>query len=359
METGTPSLAIVGHVEAGLGRGAGFTALPWVALQFLGTLGIEPFPGTLNLRLAPAAVAGWRALTAGPGLRLRPEIPGDCAARCYPVRASVRGRGPVTAAIVLPEVPGYAPDLVELVAAVSLREVLGITNGDLVTLDTVPARDRRAVLFDVDGTLVNSIDGYRIAAERAVQPYGWSVSPEALSRALNFGEPFWDLVIPPEARGEEGLIAQLRRDTMAHWPAVLEESVLVYPGIGPTLAALKAGGVRLGICTASQGESFRPLERAGLLDYFEVIVTASDVARRKPDPEGLLLCMERMGTSAHEAIYVGDTVSDVRASHAAGLYAIGVLTGAGTSSLLSGAGAHRILPDLTHLPAVLLGGTSS
>lgn len=355
MDCGTLGLCIGGRVRTGLGHGAGFTHLPWARRQFMHVLGIEPFPGTLNLRLDAAALAAWQALTAGPGLPLVPAQPGDCAARCYPVRASVPGRSPVTAGIVVPEVPGYAHDQVEVVSSVSLRDALAVGDGDVVVLDTVPARNRRAVLFDVDGTLVNSIDGYRLAAERAVRPYGWSVSAEAVCRAMNFGERFWDLVVPPESLGDEELIARLRRDTMAHWPAVLDECVLVYPGIRGILEALKAAGVRLGICTASRGESFRPLERAGLLEFFEQIVTARDVVRRKPDPEGILLCMERMGVSADETVYIGDTVADIRASHAAGLYAVGVLTGAGSSSLLSGAGAHRILADLQRLPAVLFG----
>jgi phosphoglycolate phosphatase len=353
MERGTISRTIAGRVKTGLGQAAGFTSLSWAQREFVRTLGIDPYPGTLNLLVDPDDLGDWQALAAQPGLRIPPECPSDCAARCYPVLASVPGKASITAGILIPEVPGYAPDQVEVLAAVSLREFFRIADGDIVTLRTVPARNRRAVLFDVDGTLVNSIDGYRLAAERAVQPYGWSVSREAVRRALNFGDRFWDLVVPAELLGDEDLIARLRRDTMAHWPAILEESVLLYPGIGAMLITLKAAGVRLGICTASQGESFLPLQRAGLLDLFEEVVTARDVTRRKPDPEGLLLCMERMGIEAGETIYIGDTVADMRASHAAGLYAIGVLTGAGDSSLLSGAGAHRLLADLQHLPEVL------
>jgi phosphoglycolate phosphatase len=350
------SLCIAGRIRSGLGHAAGFTGQPSVRRQFMHTLGIDPFPGTLNLQVDPAAISRWDILRSGVGLRLVPEQAAGCAARCYPVRASGAGRSPVTAAIVVPEVPGYPPDQIEVVSSVFLREALGAVDGDLITLDTVPARNRRAVLFDVDGTLVNSIDGYRLAAERAVQPYGWAVSPEAVSRAMNFGDRFWDLVVPPELLGDEELIARLRQQTMAHWPAVLDECVLVYPGIGGILETLKAAGVRLGICTASRGESFRPLEEAGLLGLFEEVVTARDVTRRKPDPEGILLCMERMGLNAADTVYIGDTVADIRASHAAGLFAVGVLTGAGNSPLLSGAGAHRILADLHHLPAILLGG---
>ncbi|MBN8279769.1 MAG: HAD family hydrolase, partial [Gammaproteobacteria bacterium] len=222
-----------------------------------------------------------------------------------------------------------------------------------LVVEPADGRRCRAVLFDVDGTLVNSIEGYRLAAERAVSPYGWTVSAEAVSRTMNFGESFWDLVLPPERRGDEALIARLRAATLGHWPDILAASVLVNPGIGALLAGLKEAGLRLGICTASRGESFRPLEQAGLLGLFDVVVTARDVRATKPDPEGLHLCLDRLGIPATEAAYVGDTVTDMRASHAAGLFAVGVLTGAGTSSLLSAAGAHRILAGLQDLPGLL------
>jgi len=359
MERGPISRTILGRVRTGLGQAKGFTSLPWAQREFMRALGIDPYPGTLNLLVDSSGLADWQALTAQPGLRVEPEGAADCAARCYPVLASAAGHGPVTAGILVPEVPGYAWDQIEVLAAVSLRESLHVGDGDPVTLRTVPAQRPSVALFDVDGTLVNSIDGYRLAAQRAVEPYGWCVSQEAVRRALNSGEQFWDLVVPVESVGDQDLIAQLRRDTLSHWPAILEESVLVYPGIGPMLRRLKASGVRLGICTASRGESFRPLERAGLLDLFDEVVTARDVVRRKPDPEGLLLCMERMGVGPVETVYIGDTVADISASHAAGLYAVGVLTGAGDSALLSGAGAHRILADLQYLPELLLCGAAS
>ena len=348
------SLNIIGRVQTGAGQAAGFTSLPWAQQQFVRALGIDPYPGTLNLLVDPPSLAAWEGLTVQPGLRIEPGPATDCGARCYPVLASVPGKVSITAAVLVPEVAGYPPHQVEVLAAVSLREALQVGDGDLVALRTVPARNQRAVLFDVDGTLVNSLDGYRLAAARAVQPLGWSVSREAVRQSLNTGEQFWNLVIPPELRGDPDLIARLRRDTMAHWPAVLDECVLLYPGIGSMLARLKSAGVRLGICTASRGESFRPLERAGLMACFEEIVTARDVTSRKPDPEGLLLCMERMGVRPEETVYVGDSVADVQASRAASMYAIGVLTGAADSSLLSAAGAHRILADLQSLPDLLL-----
>lgn len=213
----------------------------------------------------------------------------------------------------------------------------------------------RAVIFDVDGTLVDSLPAYRRAAERVAAPYGWGISDEAVHRALNFGESFWRLVVPATSRDDQLLLERLRQETLTHWPAVLEEFVDLLPGIREVLGTLRGRGIRLGICTASRGESFRPLERSGLLDLFDVVVTGHDVSRPKPDPEGLLLCLRRMGLAPADSVYVGDTIADMQASRAAGLHAVGVLTGAADSALLARGGAHRIVPDLHHLPRILLG----
>jgi HAD superfamily hydrolase (TIGR01509 family) len=346
-------LDISGRVTTGLGKGAGFTSRPLVRQQFLRSLGIDPHPGTLNLGIDPGGLAGWQELVAQPGIRIEPEQAGDCGARCYPVLVAGPGQEAITAAVVLPEVPGYSASKIEVLAALSLRAALRIEDGDEVTLRAVMTTSRRAVLFDVDGTLVDSIGGYRLAAESALKPYGWLVPDDAVGRTLNFGENFWDLVLPPERRGDPDLVARLRGDMMSSWHALLEQSVRLCPGTGDVLTRLKAAGVRLGVCTASRGESFPPLEEAGLLGMFDEIVTARDVRQRKPHPEGILLCLARMGISPEQAIYVGDTVADIHAGRAAGLFTVGVLTGAGSSSLLSAAGAHRLIPDLLALPGLL------
>ncbi|MBI4772500.1 MAG: CTP-dependent riboflavin kinase [Chloroflexi bacterium] len=127
----SPDNLISGALVTGRGEGAAFTQLDWAREQFRDRLGIDPYPGTLNLLLeAPADLARWAALRAEPGIPITPPDPGWCLARCYPVR--IAGRLP--AAIVLPEVPGYPPAQVELIAALPLRETLGLRDGDRVAL---------------------------------------------------------------------------------------------------------------------------------------------------------------------------------------------------------------------------------
>lgn len=256
--------------------------------------------------------------------------------------------------MVVPDVAGYPPDQVEIIAAIDLRAHFGLVDGDGLCVAEPDTCAPQAVIFDVDGTLLNSLDGYCLAAGRATEPRGWRVSHDDVRRALDTNQPFWNFVIPPDYRPDEQLIDELRAETMRHWPVALAEVVAVLPGCAEMLNRLIQAGMRLAIYTGSGGESFPPLQDAGLLDLFEVVVTGNDVAARKPAPDGLHLCLERLGLAPEQAVYVGDASIDVAASRAAGMVAIAVLTGAGDSASLTAAGAHRITPSVAHLPEILL-----
>lgn len=125
---------ITGRLSTGIGQGRHFTRLDWARRQFIERLGIDPFPGTVNVTLEDiAALAAWAGLKATPGVRIdNPnDGPFDCDARCYPV--SIAGR--IDAAIVLPEIAGYSPAAIEMIAAVGVRDALGISDGDLLAIE--------------------------------------------------------------------------------------------------------------------------------------------------------------------------------------------------------------------------------
>ena len=339
-----------GRVATGVGQGSGFTALDWVRDAFVAAVGIEPFPGTLNLQLeSDRALDTWATLKTSPGIRIAGQQ-GACDARCYPVRVADR----LPAAIVLPEVADYPPAQVELVAALPVREYLHLSEGSEIEVHGSPRGVVTTAIFDVDGTLINSVDAYHIAAGRAAAPLGYRVSRDMVREALNSQQPFWEIVIRDPAERTADNIATLRRDTMHHWRTVLSENVSVFPGLRNTLEALQAGGLRLAIYTGSRGESFPPLEESGLLELFEFVFTGDDVEEAKPHPEGVLRCMEALGVAASEVAYIGDSVPDIGASHAAGVRAVGMLTGAADSATLSAAGAHDLAADHTALLRILL-----
>jgi HAD superfamily hydrolase (TIGR01509 family) len=339
-----------GRVTSGLGRGRDFTRLDWVRDAFVAAAGIDPFPGTLNLALRTAEDAEtWQSLRAGPGWHI-PGQAGACDARCFPARLA----GRVPAAIVLPAVPDYPQGQLEIVAAVSLRRELGLADGDDLQVTGPPTGRLRAVVFDVDGTLVDSVDAYHIAAGRAAEPFGYAVTRAMVQEALNARREFWELVVTDPTERSDELVATLRRETMRHWQDVLHEHVRVFPGLRATLERLQAAGLRIAIFTGSRGESFAQLEAARLLELFEVVLTGADVADAKPHPAGLLRCLEALGVAPGEGAYVGDAVPDVGAAHAAGARAIGVLTGAADSAALTAAGAHWLAADHAALAEFLL-----
>ncbi len=124
-------MELIGFVQNGIGQGQTFTQIEWVREQFRAKLGFDPFPGTLNVRVAnPVALDVWKRR---PGVVIEPKAEGYCPARCYHIQVS----GSVQAAWIIPDVPGYPCDLVEIVAPVSLRETLKLKTGDIVRIKLV------------------------------------------------------------------------------------------------------------------------------------------------------------------------------------------------------------------------------
>jgi HAD superfamily hydrolase (TIGR01509 family) len=335
-------------VRTGLGRGASFTQLDWVREQLVTALGIDPHPGTLNLELGAPLPGGWPEAAAS-GCVLLPPDETYCRATARPVRVA----GRVPAAIVRPEVDGYSDLQVELVAALPLRRELSLAEGDLVSIEPALPLAARAVIFDVDGTLVDSIEAYRTVAERAAAPLGLEITVAVVRQALNTNQPFWDIVLPPDRPGRAEMVERLEAEAARQWPSVLQTHGRAFAGLRGTLESLRDRGARLGIVTGSPGASLRRLEDEGLLGLFDAVFTGRDVAQVKPHPEGLLRCAAALGIEPGEAVYVGDTPLDVQASLAAGMGAVAVLTGAGDCALLSAAGPHRIVSSHGRLLDVL------
>ena len=122
------------RLASGVGQGKYFTRLDWARRQFIGKLGIDPFPGTINLIVDDAESRSvWVRLTGMPGVRIENPNggPNDCDARCFHVAIE----GQVDAAIVLPEVTGYPPNQIEIIAPICVRDALGIDDGDWLSLE--------------------------------------------------------------------------------------------------------------------------------------------------------------------------------------------------------------------------------
>ena len=123
-----------GQLCTGVGQGKHFTRLEWARQQFMDKLGIDPFPGTINLIVDDSeSKKAWNRLKGTPGVRIdNPNHgPHDCDARCYAVSIDDQ----IDGAIVLPEVPGYSPVQIEVITAIGVRDALGMGDGDLLKLE--------------------------------------------------------------------------------------------------------------------------------------------------------------------------------------------------------------------------------
>jgi pyrophosphatase PpaX len=179
------------------------------------------------------------------------------------------------------------------------------------------------VLFDLDGTVIDSgaiiLASMRHAAETVV---GGEWSDTELMKAV--GGPGLEaqmIALDPDR------VDELVRIYRAH-NEPLHDTLEYCGNIDVVLAELLERGHRLGIVTAKRRVTVElAFAKLPLEHLFEVVVGGDETARHKPDPAPLLLALERLGASAEDAVYVGDSPFDMQAAKAAGLYAIGVSWG--------------------------------
>ena len=189
------------------------------------------------------------------------------------------------------------------------------------------------VLFDFDGTLVNTNDVIVASWQHTYMHYlGREETLEKITAC--FGEPLL-LTMEREFPGvdpEES--AEVYRRYQREYA---DELVKIFPGIKELLEELSKAGYRMGIVTSRTRESAqRYMDMFGIGPYFEDMVTCEDTHIHKPNPEPILLCLDKMGITAEEAIMVGDSPFDIKCANNAGVKSVLVdwrITGCGESPI--------------------------
>jgi riboflavin kinase len=126
------NVVIKGTLVEGLRESALFMGIPWVREQFIGKLGIDPYPGTLNLEIKdPQDLDTLKEVKTHPGIEILPMEPGFCSAKCFHVLIGGRVRG----AIVIPLVDDYPESKLEIIAEERLKELLSLQVGDIVLIE--------------------------------------------------------------------------------------------------------------------------------------------------------------------------------------------------------------------------------
>jgi HAD superfamily hydrolase (TIGR01509 family) len=190
-----------------------------------------------------------------------------------------------------------------------------------------------AVIFDMDGTLIDSIDIYFEIVENALKRLKLpQVSRKKILDAAETGDFDWDLVLPDEVKNKKDEIIEAAWEVINEIaPQMFAENLELIRGADNILQIISASIPKIGLVTSTQRQYLKnkmhPLKSAGVETLFEVIITSDDVANRKPDPDPLIECARRLEVNPCKCVYVGDTRTDMQAGKAAGMRTVGVLTG--------------------------------
>jgi phosphoglycolate phosphatase len=214
-----------------------------------------------------------------------------------------------------------------------------------------------AVLFDLDGTLLDTLEDLAASMNRVLAAHGWP--PRRLDEYRYFvGRGVEELVrsaVPPETEpgAIDGLVAEMAREYRQGWALRTRP----YPQIPELLDALSAGGLKLAVLSNKLEECTLRMVAHFLSRWrFAAVVGASARFPRKPDPAAALAIAAQLDLRPEEFLYLGDTSIDVCTALAAGMHPVGVLWGFRGADELRGAGArHLIGRPLDLLPLLAAG----
>jgi pyrophosphatase PpaX len=207
----------------------------------------------------------------------------------------------------------------------------------------------RAVLFDWDGTLVNTAEASFRCYEKLFGSYGIAFDREAFRRTYS---PNWHLTY-----SSLGLAEERWPEADARWLThYREEEIVLIEGAREALLRVREAGLRAGLVTS--GDRVRVEQEVadfGMAEIFDVLVCAEDTVHRKPHPEPLLLALERLRLAAGQAAYVGDSPEDIQMAQAAGVRAVGIPGGFPNREALAAARPDALAPSLSAALDTILG----
>ena len=205
--------------------------------------------------------------------------------------------------------------------------------------------DAAGVLFDVDGTLVDSNYLHVLAWSQALRATGHQVPMSTLHRTVGQGaDRFVESVV---GHGDQRVV-----DAHSDFYGPHLHDLVAFPGAADLLRTVKKAGRRVVLVTSASAEEVEHLRRAiDADDAVDAVTCNEDVDASKPDPDLVQAALDKAGLAAERAVFVGDTVWDVEAARRAGVPCVCVLTGGIAAAELRDAGAVAVYDDVSALLA--------
>jgi len=211
----------------------------------------------------------------------------------------------------------------------------------------------RGLIYDHDGTLIDSIDLVVGATNAALEDAGFArVSREGIMRGM---------IYPTAARmgyhagsEDDALNSALASGFYAEAWRIGVTAARPYPGVRELLETVHRLGLPQAMLSNNRGEFIRQIMKThGLADFFDSILGEEDVAEPKPSGAGILEIARRWGFSSREVLLVGDSTADAGAAAAAGCPSVGVTWGTHSRADLAAAGFGRLIDRPEELPPLL------
>ncbi len=211
----------------------------------------------------------------------------------------------------------------------------------------------RTILFDFDYTLADSseaiIDCFNVGLAGMGLP---AAEPDAIRATI--GLNLEDSLVAVAGEGFRARALEFRRLWRERSDVIMVDLTRLLPGVAETIDSLGDRGFELGVVSTKYRCRIEEVfDRTGLRHRFGSIVGGDDVRTHKPDPEGLLLSLERMRVRPEEALYVGDNVVDAEAAHRAGVGFVGVLSGVTPAERLRQWDCVAVVETVADLPDIL------
>jgi HAD superfamily hydrolase (TIGR01509 family) len=208
----------------------------------------------------------------------------------------------------------------------------------------------QALIFDLDGTLVDTVYAHVFAWQRALVELGSPIDGWRIHRRIGMSGGLFARAVAREIGRQlspEEAEALQRRHGEVFREILPERRPL--PGAIELLLALRRSGVVYGIATSGRRPEIDKSLEVLEISPDTVVVERSDVLRAKPEPDLFLACQERLGVPVRDCYVVGDAVWDLLAARRAGMLSVGLLTGGYGEDELRAAGAFRVYRDAEEL----------
>jgi beta-phosphoglucomutase family hydrolase len=211
----------------------------------------------------------------------------------------------------------------------------------------------QAVIFDLDGVVVDTTDQHHRSWQQAMAEQGYSVSNSEFCDFFGMrNEEIVQRLLGNDVTAEQISAIAGRKEEI--YRRLVHQSLAPVLGLMPLLADLRAHGFRLALGTSAPPENIALIfDELQLDDKFDAVVGGADVTRGKPHPDVFLLAAERLAVPPQCCVVIEDAVAGIEAARAAGMHSIAVTSTNSREKLLA-AGADRVVDSLAELDATAI-----